>query len=96
MLQITARRRVFFQLTLLKFFKQTSVNRFTRLFEKLKWQINLVPFFLELTFFLDEKSNKKIKTICQPEFFAVMNKYYTRLTKNSGSHQIAICHRTET
>jgi len=26
--------------------------------------------FLELTFFLDEESNKEVKAICQPEFFA--------------------------
>ena len=50
--------------------------------------------FLELTFFLDEKSNKKIKAIFQPEFFAKLSKHKTHLTKNSGSHKIAVCHRT--
>jgi len=49
---------------------------------------------LELTFLLNQKSNKKVKAICQPEFFAMMLKYKTLLTKNSGSHQIAVCHRT--
>jgi metal-dependent hydrolase (beta-lactamase superfamily II) len=50
--------------------------------------------YLVLTFFLDEESNKEIKAICQPEFFALMFKCMTHLTKNSGSHQIAVCHRT--
>ena len=50
--------------------------------------------FLEFTFLLDEKSNKKVKAICQPEFFSILPKPITRLTKNSGSHQIAIFSRT--
>jgi hypothetical protein len=50
--------------------------------------------FLELTFLLDQKSNKKVKAIFQPEFFAKLSKYKTPLTKNSGSHKIAVCQRT--
>jgi len=46
------------------------------------------------TFFLDEKSNKKIKTICQPGFFAWMPKWFIPLTKNPGSHQIVVRRRT--
>jgi hypothetical protein len=49
---------------------------------------------LGLTFFLDEKSNKKVKAIFQPEFFAEPPKRKTFHAKNSGSHKIAVCHRT--
>jgi hypothetical protein len=40
-----------------------------------------VTFFLELTFFLDEESNKEIKAICQPEFFLAHSPPYYSLEK---------------
>ena len=40
------------------------------------------------------QKKQKIKAICQPEFFVKMPKFRTQRAKNSGSHQIAIRHRT--